>query len=131
MSAGEHKPDVNPDAKPASQPIHTGGTVKITSQNISQSQSRSGSGIVRAQSGAVMVPLPPRNLASQATKEGVSSVDGSGLVLTHVNVCLVFWGSAWAQDPIPSADDITKSVASILAGPCIDAPAPECEGWGG
>jgi len=123
MSAGEHKLDVNQDAKPASQPIHTGGTVKSTSHNISQSLPRSGSGIVRAQGDAVMVPFPPRNLASQAIKEGVSSVDGGGLVLTHVNVYLVYWGTAWAQNPTPSADNITRSVASILAGPYMSALA--------
>ncbi len=94
MSAGEHKLDVNQGAKPAS-----------------------------AQGGAVMVPLPPRNLASQATKEGVSSVDSGGLVLTHVNVYLVYWGSAWAQNPTPSADNITRSVASIMAGPYMSALA--------
>src|SRR5207249_3284123 len=123
MSTDEDKPIASQVTKPSSQPISAGGAVKITSQKTPQSLPRSGSGIVRAQSGAVKVPLPPRNLASQATKEGVSSVDGSGLVLTHVNVYLVFWGSAWAQDPIPSADDITKSVASILAGPYMSALA--------
>ena len=123
MSTDEDKPIASQVTKPSAQPIHTGGAVEITSQNTPQSQSRSGSGIVRAQGGAVMVPLPPRNLASQAIKGGVSSVDGGGLVLTHVNVYLVYWGSAWAQNPTPSADDITRSVASILAGPYMSALA--------
>jgi hypothetical protein len=123
MSTNEDKPIAGRVTKPSSQPIHTGGAVEITSQNTPKSQSRSGSGIVRAQGGAVMVPIPPRNLASQATKGGVSSVDGGGLVLTHVNVYLVYWGSVWAQNPTPSADDITKSVTSIMAGPYMSALA--------
>jgi len=123
MSTDEDKPIASQVTKPSSQPTSARGAVKITSQNTLQSQSQSGSGIVRAQGGAVMVPLPPRNLASQATKEGVNSVDGGGLVLTHVSVYLVYWGSAWAQNPTPSADDITKSVASIMAGPYMSALA--------
>lgn len=121
MPADEDKMDINQDAQQASQTIHSGGAVKSTSQNVSQSQPRSGSGIVRASGGAVILPAFPSNLAAQATKGGVSSVDNGGLVLTHVNVYLVFWGSAWAQNPTPSADDITKSVTSIMAGPYMSA----------
>src|SRR6266480_6721647 len=123
MSTDEDKPIARQITKSSAQPTSAGDILRSTSQNISQSLPQSGSGIVRAQVGALMVPLPPRNLASQATKEGVNSVDGGGLVLTHVNVYLVFWGSVWAQDPIPSADDITKSVASIMAGPYMSALA--------
>jgi hypothetical protein len=123
MSTDEDKPIASQVTKLSSQATPTGGILRSNSQNTPQSQSRSGSGIVRAQGGAEMVPLPPRNLASQVTKGGISSVDGGGLVLTHVNVYLVYWGSAWAQNPTPSADDITKSVASILAGPYMSALA--------
>ena len=123
MSTDEDKPIAGQVTKPSAQPTSVGDVLRSTSQNAPQSQSRSGSGIVRAQGGAVMVPLPPRNLASQAIKGGVSSVDGGGLVLTHVNVYLVYWGSAWAQNPTPSADDITKSVTSIMAGPYMSALA--------
>jgi len=123
MSTDEDKPIASQVTKLSSQPTPTGGILRSNSQNTPQSQSRSGSGIVRAQGGAEMAPPPPRNLASQVTKGGISSVDGGGLVLTHVNVYLVYWGSAWAQNPTPSADDITKSVASILAGPYMSALA--------
>jgi len=78
MSTDEDKPIASQVTKPSSQPTSSGGAVKITSQNTPQSQSQSGSGIVRAQGGVVMVPLPLRNLASQATKGGVSSIDGGG-----------------------------------------------------
>jgi hypothetical protein len=125
MSTGEHKPIANQVTKPSSQPTHTSDVVKITSQNIPKSQSQRGSGIVRAQGGVVMLPVLPdtHNLASEATKGGVSCVDNGGLVLTQVNVYLVYWGSVWAQNPIPGADDITKSVASILSGPYMSALA--------
>jgi len=49
MSTGEHKPEVSQDAKPASQPTPAGDVLKITSQNIPQSQPQRGSGIVKAQ----------------------------------------------------------------------------------
>ena len=121
MSTDEFKPDVNQDAKQASQAIHSGGAAKITSQSTPQPQSRSGSGSVRASADAMILPAFPLDLAAQAAKGGVSTVEGAGLVLTHVNVYLVFWGSAWAQNPTPPADDITKSVASIMAGPYMSA----------
>src|SRR5437868_1997423 len=122
MSTDEHNPIANQVTKPSSQPTHTNDVVKMTSQNIPTSQSQIGSGIVK-KGGAVMLPVLPdtHNLASEATKGGVSCVDNGGSVLTQVNVYLVYWGSVWAQNPTPRADDITESVASILSGPYMSA----------
>lgn len=121
MPTDEDKAIASQVTKPSTQSAPAGDVVKIASQHAPQPQSRRGSGIVRAPGGAVILPAFPSDLAAQATKGGVSTVDGGGLVLTHVNVYLVFWGSAWAQNPTPSADDISKSVASIMAGPYMSA----------
>src|SRR3989442_2939673 len=101
MSTGEHKPIANQVTKPSSQPTHTSDVVKITSQNIPKSQSQRGSGIVRAQGGVVMLPVLPdtHNLASEATKGGVSCVDNGGFVLTPASVYLASSGSGLALEP--------------------------------
>src|SRR5947209_3690030 len=125
MSAGEQKPDVNQAAKPALQATQTGAVAKVTSQMAPQFQSWGGSGAVKAKggAGAILLPAFPHNVAAQATKGRVSSVDGGGLVLAHVSVYLVYWGAVWAQNPTPLADDITNSIKNIMSGPYISALA--------
>ncbi len=84
-----------------------------------------GSGRVRAQGDniAIPIPLPTQNASSGDSGTNVEQVDNGGSVLTNVNVYLVYWGSAWERTPIPSADDITNCVTSILSGPYLSALA--------
>jgi hypothetical protein len=46
-----------------------------------------------------------------------SSVDLNGMILTHVQVQLIFWGSAWAGDASPSANAVFNAAQTILSGP--------------
>src|SRR5215469_1058509 len=84
---------------------------------------RTGSGVVRGQGGGLMMQVPLPNLAPGESEKSVSHIDSGGLVLTHVNVFLVFWGAVWAQSPTPSVGEITNCVKSILSGPYMSALA--------
>ena len=46
----------------------------------------------------------------------VGIVDGGGPVLTTADVYLIFWGSAWAGRPTPSADEVAGAVSNIFEG---------------
>lgn len=48
---------------------------------------------------------------------GTSIVDLHGMILTNVQVQLIFWGSAWADNTSPSASTVFNAVQTILAGP--------------
>jgi hypothetical protein len=48
---------------------------------------------------------------------GTTFVDGAGPVLANVHVFLIFWGKAWNNSPVPTPDQITNAVISILDGP--------------
>ena len=49
----------------------------------------------------------------------ISIVDLHGMILTNVQVQLIFWGSAWANNTSPSASTVFNAVQTILSGPYI------------
>jgi hypothetical protein len=46
-------------------------------------------------------------------------VDLHGLILTQVQVQLIFWGSAWAGNASPSANAVFDAAQTILSGPYV------------
>jgi hypothetical protein len=46
-----------------------------------------------------------------------SIVPGSGKVLKHANIALIFWGGGWARSPQISAEELTSVFSAILATP--------------
>jgi hypothetical protein len=46
----------------------------------------------------------------------VTFQDKGGLVLQRVQVVLIFWGTAWTQNPIPSANAVINAIREILGG---------------
>jgi len=75
--------------------------------------------------GADFPGLNNRPDATAATVE-----DDSGAVMHHVQVVLVFWGSAWNGAALPSRDDVTNAVINILTGPYMSGLA-QYRGIGG
>jgi hypothetical protein len=67
-------------------------------------------------SGGVVSALPT-GLAGGDAGPGTTFSDGGGLVLTAVQVQLVFWGSAWNQAASPSANQVVTAVQTILGSP--------------
>ncbi len=47
---------------------------------------------------------------------GTSIVDLHGMILTNVQVQLIFWGSAWAGNASPSANAVFDAAQTILSG---------------
>jgi hypothetical protein len=54
---------------------------------------------------------------------GTTFVDNGGVILTRVNLQLIFWGSAWSRSPTPSDIQIENAVTSILSGTYMSALA--------
>ena len=68
--------------------------------------------------GADFPGLNNRPDATSATIE-----DDGGAVMQHVQVVLVFWGSAWNGSATPSRDDVSNAVVNILTGPYMSGLA--------
>ena len=70
------------------------------------------SGIVRAQA-----PQPASTGGDEGAGSGQATgvTDLKGLLLTKVQVQLIFWGTKWGQAS-PSTGDVTKAVQNILSG---------------
>jgi hypothetical protein len=51
----------------------------------------------------------------------ISFTDQGGLILTEVEIQLIFWGSAWNRNPTPSSGDIITAVSNIVAGPYMSS----------
>ena len=49
--------------------------------------------------------------------QGTGITDLKGMVLTNVQVQLIFWGASWGSNASPSSDDVTKAVQNIFSGP--------------
>src|SRR5215472_6930665 len=62
-----------------------------------------------------------RSLTHQQVPGGNTAVtsilDSNGMILSHVQVQLIFWGSAWAGSASPSANAVFNAAQSILSGP--------------
>ncbi|MDP9169446.1 MAG: hypothetical protein M3N54_02405, partial [Acidobacteriota bacterium] len=67
----------------------------------------SGSGVARAGAAG-------GGAAGAAT---ITMVDGGGPVITTPDIYLIFWGSAWAGTPTPTAAAFSAAVDNILRGP--------------
>jgi hypothetical protein len=52
---------------------------------------------------------------------GTTFVDNGGVILTNVNLQLIFWGSAWSRAPTPSDTQIENAVINILNGTYMSA----------
>ena len=50
---------------------------------------------------------------------GTNIVDTNGMVLNHVQVQLIFWGSDWAGNASPSANAVFEATQAILSGPYL------------
>ena len=50
-------------------------------------------------------------------------VDNGGLVLSNVDVRLIFWGQAWGQipEPVPSVTQVRNAITTILTGTYMKA----------
>jgi len=48
---------------------------------------------------------------------GTNIIDLHGLILTHAQVQLIFWGSAWTEDVTPSAAAVYNAAQTLLSGP--------------
>jgi hypothetical protein len=83
--------------------------VKINHPTHAMIERSVGSGIVRAQA------------LGDAGAAGTTVVDGGGLVLTEVQVQLIFWGATWGQNPLPTIASVENAVSSILTGPYMSA----------
>src|SRR5262249_29796201 len=59
--------------------------------------------------------------AEGAGGAGQTVVDNGGPVIAHVQVQLIFWGSAWSGSASPSAAEIHGAVKKILAGSYMSA----------
>ena len=46
-----------------------------------------------------------------------SIVPGSGKVLKHAKIVLIFWGAGWARSPVISAEELAGVFSAILATP--------------
>ena len=92
-------------------------------REVAQAPHSTGSGIVRRQGGGPITQVPIPNMAKEESGGSVSHIDSGGLVLTHVNVFLVFWGAVWSQNRTPSFGEITNCTTSILSGPYMSALA--------
>src|SRR5215471_12587152 len=75
-----------------------------------------GSGIVRGRGASLVTQVPVPNIAPGVSGANISHIDSGGLVLTNVNVFLVFWGAVWTQNPTPSVGEITNCVTNLLSG---------------
>jgi hypothetical protein len=82
---------------------------------------------VPAQSGLPVDAFPGLNNRPDANSATV--LHGTGPVLNHVQVYLIFWGSAW-QNAAPSADTVAYAVTCILYGPYMSGLA-QYNGIGG
>jgi hypothetical protein len=61
-----------------------------------------------------LLPPPVDKNVSCAWKPG-------GRLLTHVQLCLLFWGSTWTQNANPSMQDIVTAAGSMLSSPYMSA----------
>jgi len=68
--------------------------------------------------GSPALIFPNRPDATAATVE-----DDGGAVMQHVQVVLVFWGSAWNDAATTSRDDVTNAIINILTGPYMSGLA--------
>jgi hypothetical protein len=68
---------------------------------------------VPTQSGLPVDAFPRLNNRPDASSATVAH--GTGPIFNHVQVYLIFWGSAW-QNATPSADAVAHAVTSILYG---------------
>ena len=78
-------------------------------------------GIVPAAFETVLDKFPGLNNRPDAGSATV--LTGSGPVLQHVQVFLIFWGSAWNANPDPSAESVANAVVRILFGPYMSGLA--------
>ena len=64
-----------------------------------------------------------RNLTQQqvpaSSAADTNIVDLHGLILTQVQVQLIFWGSAWAGNASPSANAVFDAAQTILSRPMM------------
>ncbi len=66
-------------------------------------------------------------VSTQQTSQSVSAeadiTDGKGLILTNVQIQLIFWGTDWGAQASPSMDEVTQAVQNILSGPYMSGLA--------
>jgi len=58
-----------------------------------------------------------RQQVPDASAAGTSIVDLKGMILNHVRLQLIFWGSDWAGNASPSANTVFEAAQTILSGP--------------
>jgi hypothetical protein len=68
-------------------------------------------GIFRKQQVPAKAGIVPLDATTATTTQG------SGPVLKHVRVFLVFWGPQWDANPVPSVDAVANAVTRILYSP--------------
>ncbi len=78
-------------------------------------------GTVPTGSGILTADFPGLNNRPDATSATV--LNEGGPVLQHVQVFLVFWGSAWNANPDPSAQEVANAAVAILYGPYMSGSA--------
>ena len=66
------------------------------------------------------------DLHQSADSPVTSTNDGGGLVLTNVEVVVIFWGSYWYGTPAVSSDAFYQCFSGIVTGPYLTGLRQYC-----